>query len=70
MEKKVNIRLPKGKEAKNVQFNVVDGKIEVCYDLEDKFEPKDGDFLCAYNWCDTKDSQRIKEIKRLFARRI
>lgn len=49
MEKKVNIRLPKGKEAKNVQFNVVDGKIEVSYNLEDKFEPKDGDFLCAYN---------------------
>lgn len=49
MEKKVNIRLPKGKEAKNVQFNVVDGKIEVSYNLEDKFEPKDGDFLCADN---------------------
>lgn len=47
MEKKVNIRLPKGKEAKNVQFNVVDGKIEVCYDLEDKFEPKDGDFVIS-----------------------
>lgn len=45
MEKKVNIRLPKGKEAKNVQFNVVDGKIEVSYDLEEVFNPKDGDFL-------------------------
>ena len=45
MEKKVNIRLPKGKEAKNVQFNVVDGKIEVSYNLEDKVEPKDGDFI-------------------------
>lgn len=51
MEKKVNIRLPKGKEAKNVQFNVVDGKIEVSYNLEDKFEPKDGDFLVTINGC-------------------
>lgn len=47
MEKKVNIRLPKGKEAKNVQFNVVDGKIEVSYDVEDIFNPKDGDFLAT-----------------------
>lgn len=45
MGKKVNISLPKGKEAKNIQFKVEDGKIEVIYDLEDKFEPKDGDFL-------------------------
>lgn len=45
MEKKVNISLPKGKEAKNVQFKVKDGKIEVIYDLEDKFEPKFGDIV-------------------------
>lgn len=45
MEKKVFISLPKGKEATNVQFNVVDGKIEVSYDLKEVFNPKDGDFL-------------------------
>lgn len=45
MGKKVNIILPKGKEAKNVQFKVEDGKIEVIYDLEDKFEPKFGDIV-------------------------
>lgn len=45
MKRKANISLPKGKEAKNIQFKVEDGKIEVIYDLEDKFEPKDGDFL-------------------------
>lgn len=49
MEKKVNIRLPKGKEAKNVQFNVIDGKIEVSYDLKEKFNPKYGDFIISEN---------------------
>lgn len=51
MGKKAIIRLPKGKEAKNVAFNIVDGKIEVSYDVEDKFEPKDGDFLIAGERC-------------------
>lgn len=47
MRKKYNIRIPKGKEVKNVKTNIVDGKIEVYYDLEDVFEPKDGDFVVS-----------------------
>ena len=49
MERKVNISLPKGKEAKNVQFKVEDGKIEVIYDLYDIFNPKDGDFVTDFD---------------------
>ena len=62
MRKKLSIDLPKRKEAKNVSYKVIDGKLEVSYDLEDKFEPKDGDFLCAendvfiYNGIQGKDS--------------
>lgn len=62
MRKKLLIDLPKRKEAKNVSYKVIDGKLEVSYDLEDKFEPKDGDFLCAenyvfiYNGIQSKDS--------------
>lgn len=47
MEKKSIIRLPKGKVAKNVQYNCVDGSIEVSYEVEDKFQPKDGDFVVS-----------------------
>ena len=47
MRKKLSIDLPKRKEAKNVSYKVIDGKIEVSYDLEDKFEPKDGDFVVS-----------------------
>lgn len=47
MKKKADIFLPKGKEAKNVEFKLVDGKIEVSYDVEDIFNPKDGDFLAT-----------------------
>lgn len=64
MEKKHNISLPKGKKATNVKTNIVDGKIEVSYDLEDKFEPKDGDFLavkddgCVFIYRDAKSLSR------------
>lgn len=51
MRKKLSIDLPKRKEAKNVSYKVIDGKIEVSYDLEDKFEPKDGDFCVTGNGC-------------------
>lgn len=49
MRKKCNIRIPKGKEVKNVKTNIVNGNIEVSYDLEDVFEPKDGDFVTGFN---------------------
>lgn len=45
MRKKYNIRIPKGKEVKNVKTNIVNGNIKVSFDLDDVFEPKDGDFL-------------------------
>ena len=45
MEKKVNIKLHKGKEAKNITGKMLDGKLQICYDLQDIFEPKDGDFI-------------------------
>lgn len=45
MEKKAIIRLPKRKVANNIQARYVDGEIQVRYDISDKFEPKDGDFL-------------------------
>lgn len=48
MEKKHNISLPKGKKATNVKTKIVDGNIEVSYDLEDVFEPKDGDFVTDF----------------------
>ena len=51
MRKKLSIDLPKRKDAKNVSYKVIDGKIEVSYDLEDKFEPKDGDFCVTGNGC-------------------
>lgn len=47
MKKKVNISLPKGKKATNLQFKLIDSKIEVSYDVEDAFNPKDGDFLAT-----------------------
>ena len=45
MIKKYNIRIPKGKEVKNVKTDIVNGNINVSFDIEDIFEPKDGDFL-------------------------
>lgn len=45
MGKKAIIRLPKDKVANNIQARYVDGEIQVRYDIADKFEPKDGDFL-------------------------
>lgn len=47
MRKKLSIDLPKRKEAKNVSYEVVNGKIKVSYDLVDKFEPKDGNFVVS-----------------------
>ena len=47
MRKKYNIRIPKGKEVKNVKTKIVDGNIEVSYDVEDIFNPKYGDFLAT-----------------------
>ena len=47
MGKTHNISLPKGKKATNVNTKIVDGNIEVSYDLEDVFEPKDGDFVVS-----------------------
>lgn len=49
MRKKLSIYLPKGKEAKNVSYKVIDGKLEVSYDLKEKFKPKDGDFVVDYD---------------------
>lgn len=49
MRKKLSIDLPKRKEAKNVSYEVVNGKIKVSYDLVDKFEPKDGDFVTDFD---------------------
>lgn len=49
MEKTHNISLPKGKKATNVKTKIVDGNIEVSYDLEDVFEPKDGDFVTDFD---------------------
>ena len=45
MEKKVFLELPKGKKANNITGKMVDGKIEVSYDIVDIF--KDGDFLVS-----------------------
>ena len=46
MRKKYNIRIPKGKEVKNVKTKIVDGKIKVSFDLEDVYVPKFGDIVC------------------------
>lgn len=37
MRKKYNIRIPKGKEVKNVKTNIVNGNIKVSFDLDDIF---------------------------------
>lgn len=47
MRKKYNIRIPKGKEVKNIKTDIVNGNIKVSFDLEDVFEPKDMDFLAT-----------------------
>lgn len=49
MRKKYNIRIPKGKEVKNVKTGIVNGNIKVSFDLEDVFEPKDGDFVTDFD---------------------
>lgn len=49
MRKKYNIRIPKGKEVKNVKTNIVNGNIKVSFDLEDVFDPKDGDFVTDFD---------------------
>ena len=64
MRKKYNIRIPKGKEVKNVKTNIVNGNIKVSFDLDDVFEPKDGDFLavkddgCVFIYSDAKALSR------------
>lgn len=67
MKKKADIFLPKGKEAKNVEFKLVDGKIEVSYDVEDIFNPKDGDFLVNTSSGAIIIYKKIDEEDRTFA---
>lgn len=45
MKNEAYIIIPNGKEAKNITGKMVDGKLQICYDLQDIFEPKDGDFI-------------------------
>lgn len=45
MEKVVKIALPKGKETTDVKVRVSEEELIVTYNLEEKFSPKDGDFL-------------------------
>ena len=47
MKNEAYIIIPNGKEAKNITGKMVDGKLQICYDLQDKFEPKDGDFVIS-----------------------
>lgn len=47
MEKVVKIALPKGKETTDVKVRVSEGELIVTYNLEEKFSPKDGDFLVS-----------------------
>lgn len=47
MEKVVKIALPKGKETTDVKVRVSEEELIVTYNLEEKFSPKDGDFLIS-----------------------
>lgn len=44
-------RLPKKEEVKNTNVRIENGKLIVEVDFKDKFEPKDGDFLCVNGDC-------------------
>lgn len=47
MNKTYKIQLPRNKEAQNIKTNIKDGTIEVEVELNEKWEPKDGEICYA-----------------------
>lgn len=50
MNKTYKIQLPRSKEAQNIRTNIKDGTIEVEVELNEKWEPRDGE-ICYIKAC-------------------
>ena len=65
MNKTYKIQLPRNKEAQNIRTNIKDGTIEVEVELNEKWEPKDGE-ICyitsRYSFISVFKSQENNDI--------
>lgn len=50
MKKNYKFKLPKDTKVQNISVNVKDGDLLIDVEFEEKFEPKDGDFLYDNNY--------------------
>ena len=55
MNKTYKIQLPHNKEAQNIRTNIKDGTIEVSVELNEKWEPRDGEIVA---WRKTQDQNK------------
>ena len=55
MNKTYKIQLPRNKEAQNIKTNIKDGTIEVSVELNEKWEPRDGEIVA---WRKTQNQNK------------